>query len=480
MRNEPRVSRDGALDFLGGVDSSRIPSLLSTNQAAWAGNCSFRDGCAKTRSRFFQLPLVFANDEQETWILNHAVQGVTIFSPRYREAVQVVSIGGRIFEINMTTFAVKEITPHSMTQTNGVFVVPAIGASTTINVVDSSVIPIGLPIEVEGGRYLVVSISGQMLTVTNIDATAGGTSGATVMALDPNSSTLGRAWMQEAEIFLIIQDGQKRAIIYDGSKSWRSNIVQQQVPTGKQMAYGKGRLWVAVNENEYVAGDIVGGQLHDPTYPKKVDALLYYTENTFLAGGGAFRVPLKSGSITAMIFMPVLDTSTGNGPLLIFTERAIFSCNASEDRDTWQKATSALQTIVSIGNGAVSHYAVAQTTNSDIFFRSPDGVRSFYLALREYANSWGSTPNSTEMDKVLPFDDLLLLKYGSMIQFDNRTAGQCAGSDWEQRGKVDVNFPHGAGVCRNRARFAAIEQLDAGRVVACGCQDGESSLDWVS
>lgn len=422
MKNESKkISRDGFTSLLGGIDSSRSPSLLDLSQSAWAGNVTYRSGLPVTRPRFFQNPLVFQNVEQQLWFQTHAVQGSTVFAPRYRSETIVVSVGGRIFEIDPENgFTVREITPHSMTLTNGVFVVPAIGASTTIVVDDASVIPIGLPIEVEGGRYLVVSISGQILTVTNIDATAGGTSGATAMALDPNSSTLGTAWMQQAELFLIIQDGQKRAIIYDGSKSFRSNIVLQQVPTGKQMAYGKGRLWVAVNENEYVAGDIVGGQLHDPTYPKKLDSVLYFTENTFLAGGGAFAVPLQSGAITAMIFMPVLDTSTGNGPLLIFTERAIFTCNASEDRDTWATTRSPLQTIVSIGSGAVGQYSVAQTTNSDIFFRAPDGVRSFYLAMREFTNSWGSTPNSTEMDRVLPFDDLLLLKYGSMIQFDNR------------------------------------------------------------
>lgn len=422
MTREPKISRDGFTSLLGGVDSSRSPSLLDISQAAWGGNLSHRGGLPKTRNRFFQHSLQYASDEQADWIETHAVQGATIFAPRYREAVQVASIGGRIFEIAMSgDYAVKEITPTFITQTSANFTTPAVGANVTVQVADAAVVLAGLPIEIAGNRYMVVSISGNTLTVTNLDAPVGVVaSGATVLALDTNSSTLGRAWMQQAEIFLIIQDGQRLPIIYDGSRSYRSNPVQQQVPVGKQMAYGKGRLWVAVNENEFVAGDIVGGQLHDPTYPKKVDSVLYFTENSFLAGGGAFSVPLQSGAITAMIFMPVLDTSTGNGTLLVHTERAIFSVNASEDRDTWAKTQSPIMTIVSIGNGAVGQYSVAQTTNSDIFYRARDGVRSFYLAQREFTNSWGSTPNSTEMDRVLPFDDPLLLKYGSMIQFDNR------------------------------------------------------------
>lgn len=421
MPREAKILRDGSLSMLGGVDSSRSPSLLSQEQTAWAGNTIFRDGYAQTRPRFFQKALAFANDEQAEWIETHDVQGSTIFAPKYRNAVIVASFGGRIFEIDpLAGFTVKEITPRRMTATAVNFTTPAVGSSVTVQVADANVIPVGLPIEIDGARYLVVSISGSTLTLQNINAPLGVVvTGATVMALDPNITSRPRAWFQQAELFLFIQDGKMRTIIYDGSTSFRSDITKQQVPVGTVMAYGKGRLAVAVNGNEFAWGDIVGGQLNDPKYAT-IDNVLYFRENTFLAGGGSFSIPLQSGEITAMIFMPVLDTSTGNGPLLIFTERAVFSCNASEDRDTWQNTRSPIQTIVMIGNGAVGQYAVAQTTNSDIFYRARDGVRSFYLAMREFTNSWGSTPNSTEMDRVLPFDDPLLLKYGSMIQFDNR------------------------------------------------------------
>lgn len=421
MNESKKISRDGFTSLLGGIDTSRSPSLLTTDQAAFAGNVDFRRGFPKTRSRFFQHSLNFPNSEVAEWVESHAVQGATIFAPRYREAVQVVSVGGRIFEINMTTFAVIEITPHFLTATSANFTTPAVGSNVTVQVSNAAIIQIGLPVEIDGHRYMVVSISGNTLTVTNLDAPVGGVaSGMTVMALDANSPSLGRAWMQKAEIFLIIQDGQRLPIIYDGSRSYRSDPVKLQVPVGKQMGYGKGRLWVAVNESEFVAGDIVGGQLHDPTYPKQVDSVLYFTENRFLANGGAFSTPLDAGPITAIIFMAVQDTSTGNGNMLVFTESAVFSCDVPIDRDSWATTTTPIRTTVIVGSGAVSQYAVAQTTNSDIFFRAADGIRSFYIARREFTNSWGSTPVSTEMDRILPFDDPELIQYGSAIQFDNR------------------------------------------------------------
>lgn len=421
MQREPSISRDGFTSLLGGIDSSRSPSLIPADQAAWAGNVDFRGGFPKTRSRAFQHALNFPNSEVAAWMESHAVQGATVFSPKYRDAVIISSIGGRIFEIApLVEFLVTEITPTRLTTTFANFTTPSVGSNVAVTVDDATIVPIGLPVEIAGNRYLVVSISGMTLTVTNLDAPAGVVvAGATVVALEPNSASLGRAWFQQAELFLIIQDGQRRAIIYDGSKSFRSDIVKQQVPTGRQMAYGKGRLWVAVNESEFVAGDIVGGEMHNPQY-NKIDNLLYFKENTFLAGGGAFNVPLQSGPITAMIFMSVQDTSTGNGNMLVFTESAVFSCDASEDRDTWANTRTPIRTTVIVGSGAVGQYAVAQTTNSDIFFRAADGVRSFYIARREFTNSWGSTPNSTEMDRVLPFDDPELLQFASAIQFDNR------------------------------------------------------------
>lgn len=420
MRHESKkIVSDGFVSLLGGVDSSRSPSLIQQDQAAWAGNVDFRNGFPKTRPRFFQVPLTYPTDEIADWVENHALQGSVVFYPEYRQAVIVASIGGRIFEISEDG-QVSEITPVLLTTTIAGFTAPAVDDEVVVMVSDAGIVKEGLPITINGSRYTVESVSGMSVTVTNLNATPGAVaSGATVIALDANSSTNGRAWMQQAEIFLIIQDGQRLPIIYDGSKSIRSDITKQQVPAGTVMAYGKGRLWVAVQGNKFVAGDIVGGEVHNPDY-ERVDSVLYFTENTFLKGGGAFSVPLQSGNITAMIFMPVLDTSTGNGPLLVFTESAVFSCDASEDRDTWGATRSPIKTIVIVGSGAVGQYAVAQTTNSDIFYRAKDGVRSFYLAMRQFTNSWGNTPNSTEMDRVLPFDDPLLLQYGSMIQFDNR------------------------------------------------------------
>lgn len=77
---------------------------------------------------------------------------------------------------------------------------------------------------------------------------------------DPVSADVP-VYMTQAERFLIIQTGQDEPRIYDGYVVRRaSEYGGQVVPIGKQMAYGQGRLFVAVNEGaEIIAGDLVFG-----------------------------------------------------------------------------------------------------------------------------------------------------------------------------------------------------------------------------
>jgi len=63
--------------------------------------------------------------------------------------------------------------------------------------------------------------------------------------------------------------------------------------------------------------------------------------------------------------------------------------------------------------------------NGDVFYRSLDGVRSFILARRDFG-TWGNTPISKEMNRVIEFDDKILLNYSSSVLFDNRLIQTCS------------------------------------------------------
>jgi hypothetical protein len=197
-----------------------------------------------------------------------------------------------------------------------------------------------------------------------------------------------------------------------------------ELPPGRMGAYGLGRNWMSgVDGRTYAGFDIVGGGSGSAAFNYR-DAVLKNTENTYLAGGGAFVVPGSVGDIRAMIFSATLDTSLGQGPLQILTPHIVYSCNAPIDRTVWEAITNPIQTQVVISNGGLGQNST-QLMNSDTVYRSVDGIRSLKLTRQEF-DTWSRTPISQEMIRVLDQDQLNLLSYGSAIVFDNRMLMTCS------------------------------------------------------
>lgn len=230
-----------------------------------------------------------------------------------------------------------------------------------------------------------------------------------------------RAWFKQVEQFLVIQDGESKPLIFDGASVRRAQ--PDEVPVGTCMAYGNGRLWVAVYDKYFLAGDIVGGPSGTAIHQYN-DAALKFTENTYLNEGGYFRVPLNAGKITAMEFAATPDTSLGQGSLLVFTSDMVVSVDVPIDRDQWKNTSYPIQTIALIDSGALADRSTV-LVNGDVWFRARDGLRSFAVARREIGQ-WGYTPMSTEMDRVLLNDTEFLLEASSAVVFDNRLLMTCS------------------------------------------------------
>ncbi|HSS96716.1 MAG TPA: hypothetical protein VLK33_06795 [Terriglobales bacterium] len=191
-----------------------------------------------------------------------------------------------------------------------------------------------------------------------------------------------------------------------------------ELPAGRMGAYGKGRNWMALTDGfSFIASDIVGGTSGTEVYNFR-DAPLRVTENSYLAGGGAFRVPGALGDIRAMRFNATLDVSLGQGPLQVFTTMAAFSCDAPVDRTTWATVTNPILTQSLLGSGALSQSGTRQW-NNDIMFRAIDGIRSLILARREF-DTWGNVPQSREVETILAQDNATLVQFESLEIFENR------------------------------------------------------------
>lgn len=219
-----------------------------------------------------------------------------------------------------------------------------------------------------------------------------------------NSPIIKQVWMRQTVETLVVQDGQSDAIFYDGSTATRS--VTGQVPRGRQMDYGNGRLWVAVNANEVVAGDIRTGT---------PGSELFFTEATYLTGGGKLFFPKD---MTGMSFIPVTGQSD-YGALLVFGAGETNAIRADiTSRDDWGKipgfVTGILRSV-----GAASQWSIV-SVNQDLFWRdSNGGIRSIRNALADEAGP-GSSPLSREVARLTDFDSQSLLPFCSGVYFDNR------------------------------------------------------------
>jgi len=115
----------------------------------------------------------------------------------------------------------------------------------------------------------------------------------------------------------------------------------------------------------------------------------------------------------------LLDNSLGQGPVQVFTNDSVFSCNIPVDRSTWQNLTTPLLPASVLGAGAASQASVS-LANGDLIFRSADGlIRSLLMARLDY-NQWGNTPISFEVSRILEGENTSLLNYSTTAVFDNR------------------------------------------------------------
>ncbi len=335
---------DGFITLERGVDAGKSPSMLPRNQCSFAVNASMRGGYAKTRPEFTHIPLVFTGPTEPEAEDVRAIWETGRFQGAYN-----YSHGARSF------------------------IVCAIG-----------------------GYIFTVDVDTKEVNNITPDET------------DINMPQVPVYYFQQAEQYLIIQDGVSRAIIFDGASCKRANVADNEVPTGTTMAYGNGRLWVA-RGREFVAGDIVGG----PT------SVIQFTENTYIAEGGAFAVPLDTGDITAMRFMNQPDSSLGQGELLVHTTQAVFAVNVPTSRDDWKNVSYPTVRIVAINYGSVSDRSCV-LVNGDMFYRAPDGIRSYISSRREW-QEYGQIPVSREVSPILSRDTQAgISNTASSVLFDNR------------------------------------------------------------
>lgn len=267
---------------------------------------------------------------------------------------------------------------------------------------------------------LLVSVSGRTFTVDVDDSF---NVAEITIAGDPNPTFIDFAWFVQAGPFSVIQDSSSVPLIFDGTTLRRAE--EFEIKPGTCMAYSQGRIWYAVKDKNdrvtrFRATDLIGGPAGTPYYNYQ-DSVLMETENTFLNEGGDFSARSDMGEIRAMVIPRMLDTSLGQGPLQVFSQRGAISVNAPVDRTQWKNVTYPILTESQLDYGTLGS-RFATNVNGDVIYRSVEGFNSFKLARADF-QTWINTPISNEVDEIIASDVEQYLFYGSSVLFDSRVLG---------------------------------------------------------
>jgi len=347
---------DGQLDWSGGIDSGRVPTIASEgfetglrrNQLFWMTNCTVRSGGVRQRTGW--KPII----QQAPWLGFY--QGAFMYEPPFALPYIVCAIGGVIYKVDTVTGEVTNLT--------------ALFPGTEMP-----------PLEehyffVQGEQFLIIQ-AGDLTTLPLFwDGTILRRSNGFIGVGDPNN----------------------------------------ELPAAGPMDYYMGRIWYAFGR-QYAGGDIVGGPSGTAPYDFR-DSILKNTENPVSLAGDAFIVPSNAGNIRCLRHSANLDTALGQGQLYVFTRRSIYATSVPPTRAEWSTLTEPLQRVAQIDFGAVGDRCVIPV-NGDLFYQSMDGVRSLTLAIR-YFNQWGNVPISRPEQRAIQFNNRALLRFASGMNFDNR------------------------------------------------------------
>jgi len=463
---------DGQMSVSKGMDSGKSPSEIEKDQVAFAVNTTFRESFPTNRPPFSGKFIGYDSDDTKTRINSGVFQGAGFYQDvNGEDGSIIVARGGRLFQIYLTVPypTARELTIQVPVAVQKEFALPLIGNTVTVYVVGITSLEENQLVFIDGGSFTITRLTADVVVGTeHLDAALltynGGAPGPTISAgtaitdgasqiihWDTNPSTDRFAYFFQAEQFGILLQGKENPIIFDGAFARRSaGDSNNEIPPGYVGSYINGRIWISTpTRNAYLAGDLVGDRTSGTQSNSFVDSVLKFTGNTYLNEGGTFSTPSNSGPITGIIGSTQLDTSLGQGPVMIFTTNTVFTNQAPVDATVWKDLQYPIQTVAQVDYGAMSPRSIVNV-NSDAWYRSIDGVRSFIVARRNFNGGWGNVPMSDEMFRVFSRDSEGLLEYGSAVNFDNRLLFTCQPESTEygvvHKGLAVINFDEISGM----------------------------------
>jgi hypothetical protein len=231
-------------------------------------------------------------------------------------------------------------------------------------------------------------------------------------------------WSNAGE-YLVIFDWPNRPFIFDGVTIKRADPALYEVPASVLGTYNQNRLCIGNAGIDWTAGD-PSGSVYAAGAPVTFEEIMIPSSPYV---GDVYQVPTankNADKITAMGFLQVLDTSMGIGPLLVATDKAIYSYATNQPRTNWQGGTtSAVFGSAVLYNSGIVGQRAHVNVGGDIIFLSHDGqIRALTMARNEVAR-WSNSPISREVENFLVYNDPDISYVAATAHFMNKIFVTC-------------------------------------------------------
>lgn len=348
---------DGALDFLGGQDASKIPDRVAEN-AYYAGvNTSTERGALRPRWPVVKQRLNF---KEEYYTLKN----------QYKRSYEDIFYSGKF----------QAIAPYVI---GGVYHLVLV-VSGIIYLVNTKTLYISV-LHISDGSFI-----NQMSSRVN--------------------------WTS-AEKYLILFDYPAYPVIIENGVARRSDPTKLEIPVSNLGVYNQNRLVIANIANEFTAGDPYGSL--DPTQIGAPITFAEIMTSGSAYYGQVFKLPtfVDNDPITAMGFLQMTDSSTGIGVLLAATKSAVYSYATNQPRSNWEAGQFGSNML--FNSGIVGPRAMCNV-NSDLFFVSADGQLRTLSMSRDEQRKWTKEPISREVQNWLKYFDLDLARFSVLAYYHNK------------------------------------------------------------
>lgn len=439
---------EGQLDFSGGMNSSLVPALIPENSVYRSVNVTFRGGAPSTRPGLRQINLNNGLNDGLTILEDGFMQGAFFYQER-RSTINpclFCVISGYVIKIDLSNNVVDRLyplnssgSPDPAKRLNPTapkayfcqaekYLIIQDGSSTPYIFDGDDLYESGIGPSNSAGAisqiHLIVGAGTTMaygqgrLFIANDDrnrfyagdlAFGGSTNQKTITTATATTATSATYTLTTSASHGLNPGDNITIVGHSSANGANGNWVCASGTTGSTVVINLANTTstVATGTGGFIIKANVGA----------LSDILRFSETTYLDEGGSLQVPSALGRITGMIFMPVQDTGTGQGDLLVFSDQGVVSFSVSVPRSVW-KETAGFQRVAFSTVGATSHESLV-TSNGDIFFRSFDGLRTYRNARAEL-NAFGQVPISAELNSILPYDTTSMLTTCSAIVFDNR------------------------------------------------------------